>query len=228
MDISRIRKKIKKAKERDEQKTRGSVKKEIPEKPDNENKAISDVVDTTQVQPPRVSVEKTGLVVTVKKEENADAELPDVKAEGKPVPEKETEILAFKVASEEYAVEIDKLQEILKIQRIAALPRSPEYLKGITSVRGKIMPVLDLKKRLGLAEENEGKEKIIVLFSRNEPFGALVGEVLGVFKISANELLPPPSTLTDGEKSFISGVVKIDSRFISILKVDEIFKMEVL
>lgn len=154
------------------------------------------------------------------------AESPDASAETHPV--ETTEILAFKVANEEYAVRITELQEVIRYQKITAVPRSPRYLKGITSLRGKILPIIDLKERLGLAGKEGEKQKIIVLSGKKEPLGALVNAVLGVLRFPASELLPPPSTLTEEERNFIEGVVRINNKFISILKVDEILKTEAL
>lgn len=229
MDISRVRKKIKKSRERDKQKAAEPAEKQRSDEADAGAVKDSEITGAK----PSGSVGTDSAAGLEKKdaektEKSVKAGLPGVEAETKSVPVSETEILAFKVADEEYAVKIDDLQEILKIQRISAVPRSPKYLKGITSVRGKILPVIDLKERLRLTEENAGKEKIIILSGKKEPLGVLVGEILGVFRFSEEELLPPPSTLTDEGKNFIDGIVRINSKFISVLKVDEILKMEVL
>ncbi|GBE38734.1 chemotaxis protein CheW [bacterium BMS3Bbin08] len=138
------------------------------------------------------------------------------------------EILVFKVSNEDYAIRISDLQEVLNKQKFVRVPRAPAYLLGITSVRGKILPVVDLRKRLELSEDNEGKEKIIILSGEKEPIGILVGAVSDVQRFPEDGLLPPPSTLSDEEKRFIEGVVKIKNKFVSILKVDEILGMEEL
>ncbi len=212
MDIARIRKKLKKLKAPDEQKTKETLQ-------EGKIKEVPEIADT-KIETEQEDAKKTG--------EESKNESPDVEVEAKVVPIEGTEILAFRIANEEYAVKIAELQEVLKNQRITAVPRSPKYLKGITSIRGKILPIVDLRERLGLTDKNTGKEKIIIISGKKEPLGILVGAVLGVFRFPSSELLPPPSTMTDEEKGFIEGVVKINSKFISILKVDEVLKMEVL
>ena len=220
MDIAKIRKKLKKAEASAEQKTDEVVQKEKPSRHagiDSEIEAASKTIEAKT----EVEQEDAG-----KPEEVSKAELP---SEEEVAPVKEIEILAFKIANEEYAVKIANLQEVLRYQRITAVPRAPKYLKGITSIRGKILSIIDLRDRLGLsAKHEEKKQKIIVLTGKREPLGALVGAILGVFRFPESELLPPPSTLTDEEKSFIEGVVKINNKFISILKVDELLRMEAL
>ncbi|MEF9437340.1 MAG: chemotaxis protein CheW [Candidatus Mariimomonas ferrooxydans] len=119
-----------------------------------------------------------------------------------------------------------ELQEVLRKQRITAVPRSPKYLKGITSIRGKILPIVCLRERLGLKGEDADNEKIIVLSGKREPLGVLVDAVVGVFRFPSRELSRPPSTLTVEEKDFIEGVVKIHGKFTSVLKVDEMLKIE--
>ena len=138
--------------------------------------------------------------------------------------EREMEVLAFKVADEEYAVKTTEIQEIIRFQNITAVPRAPKYLKGVTSIRGKILPVIDLKERLGLRHSNTGKEKIIVLKTSKEPIGTLVGSVIDVVRFHSAELLQPPHTLSEKEKGLIDGVVRIKNRLISVLNVGEIIK----
>ncbi|MCK5286235.1 MAG: purine-binding chemotaxis protein CheW [Thermodesulfovibrionia bacterium] len=151
--------------------------------------------------------------------------LKDIQEKEKDVPVDETEILAFKIGTEEYAIRMAELQEIIRYQRITAVPCSPNYLVGVTSVRGKIIPVVDLKVRLGMEGEHRGRQKIIILSGKKGPLGALVTSILGAFRFPSCELLPPPSTLTEDEKNFIEGVAKINNKFISILNIDEITKV---
>jgi purine-binding chemotaxis protein CheW len=199
MDIAKIRKKIKKLEEDAKQK----------------DKAIEQDI-------------KEPLPGTPPKETTAEAEIREAEA-GEEVTEiPDTEILAFKLGNEEYAVRMTELQEIIRYQRITSVPCSPEYLIGVTSLRGKILPVIDLKLRLGLKGENAERQKIIILSGKKDPIGALVSSILGVYRFPASEILPPPSILTEKEKGFIEGVVKIKNKFIPILNVDEIIKLEAL
>jgi purine-binding chemotaxis protein CheW len=197
MDIAKIRKKIKKLEEDAKQK----------------DKAIEqDVKEPVPEIPAKETLAKTEVKET------------DVKEEVEKIPD--TEILAFKLGSEEYAIRMTELQEIIRYQRITSVPCSPGYLIGVTSLRGKIVPVIDLRLRLGLEGDHGERQKIIILSGKKDPIGALVSSILGVYRFPANEILPPPSILTEEEKGFIEGVVKIKNKFIPILNVDEIIKLE--
>ena len=153
--------------------------------------------------------------ITVTAEEDTEA-----------APVNELELLAFNVGSEEYAVKLSDMQEIVRSQTITPIPRSPEYLRGVTFLRGKILPVIDLGKRLGLEWESGMLQKIIVLSASNAPLGILIGSGIDVLRCRENDVLPPPSTLDESEIGLIEGVVNINNRFISVLNINNILKME--
>jgi len=156
--------------------------------------------------------------------ESYKADTITVTAEEAPV--NELELLAFNVGSEEYAVKLSDMQEIVRSQTITPIPRSPEYLRGVTFLRGKILPVIDLGKRLGLEWESGMLQKIIVLSASNAPLGILIGSGIDVLRCRENDVLPPPSTLDESEIGLIEGVVNINNRFISVLNINNILKME--
>ncbi|MBI4680611.1 MAG: chemotaxis protein CheW [Nitrospirae bacterium] len=207
MDIAKIRKKIKKAEETTKYENNKTEQKESVEQRTPEVTAVPQGVDV-ETETKQEDVKKPELISKAESTESAGAV-----TEEKPDAIEETEILAFKIANEEYAVRMTDLQEIIRYQRITAVPCSPKYLVGITSLRGKILPVIDLKIRLG---------------RKKEPLGVLVDLILGVFRLPVSEFLPPPSILTEEEKNFIESVAKIKNKFISVLNVDEITKIEIL
>jgi purine-binding chemotaxis protein CheW len=134
------------------------------------------------------------------------------------------EILTFRLLKEEFAFEISHLNEILRLQRITPVPKMPEYVRGITSLRGKIIPVIDLKKKLSLSENSDPhdtKNKILIIKGARGPVGAVVDRVVAVLRIARHDILPPPSHLSDIELKFIDGVAVIDKRFISIINMKE-------
>ncbi|HCC68670.1 MAG TPA: hypothetical protein DEP99_02155 [Nitrospiraceae bacterium] len=146
------------------------------------------------------------------------------------IPHKETfeEVLSFRLSGEEYAIRISDIQEILQDNGVTMVPRAPTYLKGVTSIRGKIVAIIDLNNRLGLKRVNGKRQKIIILFGPKGSIGILVDKVAGVLKISKNGLHPPPVTLTESEANFIEGVVRIQNKFISLLKLEEVTKIEMM
>ncbi len=224
MDIAKIRKKIKKLEEANELETKQTEQKEKPEQRDSqiETAPTGIIIKTEEKQDDIPRAEPAS--------KSGSTESSSAPTEDKSGIAEETEILAFKIANEEYAVRMTELQEIIRYQRITAVPCSPKYLAGITSLRGKILPIIDLKIRLGLTGGNGDveKQKIIILSGRKEMLGALVNSILGVFRLPVSELLPPPSTLTEEEKRFIESVAKIKDKFISVLNVNEIAKVETL
>ncbi len=186
----------------------------------------SEIEETPEGVPAHAEKKQEDIAKFERDRESEITELKDIQEEESDLPLDETEILAFKTGNEEYAIRIAELQEIIGYQRITVVPGSPEYLVGVTSLRGKILPVVDLKVRLGLEGEHGERKKIVVLLGKKEPLGILVSSVSGVFRFPSNELLPPPSTLTEDEKNFIEGVAKINNKFISVLNVDEIIKVK--
>lgn len=138
------------------------------------------------------------------------------------------ELLTFALEKEEYAFRIKEVQEIIRPQRITRIPKAEKSLLGITSLRGKIIPVIDLKKMLSLggeAGEVERKQKILILKGAQGPFGALIDRVVGVIRPSASGIVETPAHLPEAEKKFIEGVAVLDGRFISILRVGEVMTL---
>jgi purine-binding chemotaxis protein CheW len=134
------------------------------------------------------------------------------------------EILTFGLMKEVFAFRISQLEEILRHQRITRVPRVPKYIIGITSLRGKIIPVIDLKLRLSLTAEPsdiDQKGKILIIKGPKGPIGAAVDKVIGVVRTQKSEVLPPPSHLSEAELKLIDGVVIVDERFVSIINIEE-------
>jgi purine-binding chemotaxis protein CheW len=130
------------------------------------------------------------------------------------------EILTFSLLKEEFAFSISHLEEILKYQRITTVPNVPKYILGITSLRGKVIPVIDLKLKLsltGMSSDDIGKGKILIVRGPKGPAGVAVDKVIGVVRIPRSDILPPPSHLSEGEVKFIDGIAVVDKRFVSII-----------
>lgn len=134
------------------------------------------------------------------------------------------EILTFSLMKEEFAFSISQLEEILRHQRITMVPKTPCYVLGITSLRGKVIPVIDLKLKLSLTDKpsnSNPKGKILIIKGPKGPIGAVVDKVTGVLRIAKTEIIPPPSHLTETELKFVEGIAVVDKRFISIIKMEE-------
>ncbi len=126
------------------------------------------------------------------------------------------QVLAFRLAGERYALDIQEIIEILKYRKPTRIPQASELIHGIVSVRGRIITVVDGRLRLGLeAAAICSASRIIVLRHGEEPVGLLVDEVLQVEKLPVENIVPPPSTLVDAAARGIAGVC--DTRQESIL-----------
>lgn len=141
------------------------------------------------------------------------------------------ELLTFSLSKEEYAIRIGEMHEIVRFHKMTVLPDAEPSLTGIVSLRGKIVPVLDLSRRLSLPNENAqmdcGKKKHLLVIAGNKgPIGIIVDRVILVLRVQASEILEPPSHLSDSEVRFIEGVVVSGGRFISILNVREVTDLD--
>jgi len=235
MDIAKIRKK---AKEEKGQLSKGPGPVEKPAETEPAGPAVTPKEDTGPAE------ETAGTVFT---ERPAGAEEPvtlDAEDETVPLPpavNKEgergfsgekgpaepgdlLELLTFSISDEEFAFRVPEVEEIIRYQRITGVPTVPEYVRGITSLRGKIIPVLDLKKRLVLKREGPegpqktGDGKILILAGPKGLIGATIDKVLGVVRFTEGSILPPPGHLSEDELRFIEGVVILEKRFISIIR----------
>lgn len=144
--------------------------------------------------------------------------------------ESTVQLLAFRLANEEYAFRIDEIEEIVRPQRVTRIPNAEPYLLGITSLRGKIIPVVDLKKMFALAGGPEGtdkKQKILILKGPKGPIGALIDSVTGVIRPSLSKIVETPLHLREEETRFIEGVAIVDGRFVSVIRTKEAVAIQV-
>jgi purine-binding chemotaxis protein CheW len=134
------------------------------------------------------------------------------------------EILTFKLLKEEFAFRISQLKEILKYQRITRVPKMPDYVLGITSLRGKVIPVIDLRTKI-LPHENvaeiDEKIKILIIKGPKGMIGAVIDKLIGVMRIAKADILPPPTHLSEEQLKFIEGIAVLEKRFISIINMEE-------
>ncbi len=216
MDISRVRKKLKGLRSKDSSEKKNEKDRTLEEE-HKETVAMAEEVKSVEVSSAESSAE------VEKKEEpiqDIDSDINSLE---------EIELIAFKISSEEYAVRLLEMQEIINYRKVTPVPRSPRYLKGVTFLRGKVLPVIDLNDRLELRGDGDDGKKIIVLStSKNEPVGVIVSSFIRVLRFPEKEILQPPPTLSEKEKKFIKGVLRIGERFISVLNIEELVKMEVV
>ncbi|MGD0584607.1 MAG: chemotaxis protein CheW [Oryzomonas sp.] len=139
-----------------------------------------------------------------------------------------TQLVSFTLSHEEYGVEVLKVREIIRMAGITHMPNAPHYLEGIINLRGKVIPVISMRKRFGMTElEHSAQTRIIIMDIEGELMGFIVDAVSEVIRISAGEIQPPPTAASDGgEQECIAGVINRSDRLLVLLNLDRIFSRE--
>jgi purine-binding chemotaxis protein CheW len=115
------------------------------------------------------------------------------------------------------------IKEIIKPREVTEVPRAPHFVSGVLSLRGTIIPIIDMRERLGLAcAEPTGKERIVVIKNINSFSGLLVDEVIQVVKVPQDAIEPAPTVLDGIDRDFVSGLGCSDGRLIIILHLENI------
>jgi purine-binding chemotaxis protein CheW len=136
------------------------------------------------------------------------------------------QLVTFRLGKEEYSVDILSVQEIIRHMDLTAVPKAPEFVDGVINLRGKVIPVLDLRKRFGLeVTEKTNETRIIVVDINDKTVGFKVDAVSEVLRLSADTVEPPPSIVTDKDSDYIKGVGKMDGRLIILLEVSKILTL---
>ncbi len=140
------------------------------------------------------------------------------------------QLVGFNIGKEQFGVDILSVQEIIRYAPITAVPDSPGFIEGVINLRGSIIPVIDLRKRLNLykKELHEGADTwIVILQINNRVTGFIVDKVTRVLKIETKTIEPPPDIVVAGLKSqYIRGVCKVDQKLLILLDFDQILMVD--
>jgi len=132
------------------------------------------------------------------------------------------QLVSFHLGGEEFGLDILRVQEIIRVQPLTRVPNSPDFIAGVMNLRGKIIPVVGLRRRFGLEEIPADKQtRIVVVETKGAVLGFIVDAVSEVLRIPAHIIEPPP-TLGKTEQEFVSGVGKLDERLLILLDVDRL------
>lgn len=132
------------------------------------------------------------------------------------------EALAFALGDEEYAIDILRLREIIRTRPITEVPRAPPFVLGVISVRGEVLPVIDLRLRLrGVPTEPGPTSRVLVVKRDGEPFGLLVDAVREVLRLRAEDVEPTPALLGASDSEYIAGIARpLPDRLVIMLELD--------
>ncbi|KAB2951832.1 chemotaxis protein CheW [Heliorestis acidaminivorans] len=135
----------------------------------------------------------------------------------------EIQLVVFKLGSEEYGVPITQVQEINRLMTPTKIPQSPPFVEGIINLRGKIIPVIDLKKRFNLPlVDHTANTRIIVINIGENTVGVVVDAVTEVLRLPMSSLEPPPPMISSISVDYLKGVGKVGDRLLILLDLDKI------
>jgi purine-binding chemotaxis protein CheW len=139
--------------------------------------------------------------------------------------EKDCQLVGFRIGSETYGVRIGSVREIVRVPEITAVPNAPELIEGVINLRGKIIPVMDLRKRFGSsAIQPDKKNRILVVELDNRLLGLIVSSASEVLKIPPSDIEQPGSVFAEGESSYVTGVGKLKGRLIILLDIARLLR----
>ncbi|MDQ1372191.1 MAG: purine-binding chemotaxis protein CheW [Candidatus Thermoplasmatota archaeon] len=127
--------------------------------------------------------------------------------------------VVFRLGDEEYAFDIAAVKEIRDLEQVAKVHRSPSFIEGVMNLRGKLVTIVDLRKRLSIeARAPDASSKIIVIEAPDAPVGFLVDEVTEVVKVGDGDIEAAPAYVADGlEAEYVKGIAKMGERLITIV-----------
>lgn len=133
------------------------------------------------------------------------------------------QVVVFDVANESYAVNIARVHEIIRLQQITVIPGAPLYVEGVINLRGKVIPVLDLRKRFHLAMvESTRSSRIVVVEIDQQTIGLVVDGVSEVLRMEGDQIEPPSPLVTGIDSSYLRGIAKLEGRLIVLLDLDKV------
>ncbi len=136
-----------------------------------------------------------------------------------------TKFAVFRMGDEVFGIEIERVVEILKSQKTYTLPELPEFLSGVITVRGEVIPLLDLRRRFGIASTFK-KERTMIVRYDNEKIGLVVDEVKEIMSLDTKDITYPPSIFKGLKKKYLTGLGKRGDTIIIILNLDDLLTSE--
>ena len=142
--------------------------------------------------------------------------------------EERMQLVSFNLGNEEYGIEVLKVREIIRMPNITRVPNTPHYVEGVINLRGKVIPIISLRKKFTLpASETDGRTRIMVMDTANELTGFIVDSVAEVIRISSGEIQPAPPVIAGGvEQEFLAGVINREDRLLVLLDMEKLFSQD--
>ncbi|NDY57127.1 purine-binding chemotaxis protein CheW [Desulfovibrio sulfodismutans] len=137
------------------------------------------------------------------------------------------QLVTFAISEEEFGIDILRVQEIIRMMPITKVPNSPHSVEGVINLRGKVIPVIDLRKRFSMEfHAHDSQTRIVVIKIHGMIVGFVVDQVSEVLRIQSNTVEPPPPVVSGVESEYIKGVGKLDGRLLILLDLEKLFSRE--
>ncbi len=137
------------------------------------------------------------------------------------------QLVVFSLADESYGVDISKVSGIERMQEITRVPRTADAVEGVINLRGRVIPVVDLRKVFCLSLSEETKDtRIVVVDINGRLIGCLVDAVTEVFRIPADSVEPPSSVISGSESNYLLGIAKLENRMIILLDLEKVLALD--
>ena len=134
------------------------------------------------------------------------------------------QLVSFQLGPEEYAIDILGVQEIIRMVEITQVPNAPHFVEGVVNLRGKVIPIINLRTRLGLASTESTKDtRIVVVEVVHLILGFIVDSVEEVLRLPLDMIEPPPSTGRGGGEEYHKGVGRVEGRLLILLNSELLF-----
>lgn len=138
------------------------------------------------------------------------------------------QFVIFKLEEEMYGIDINQVLRIEKMMPLTRVPNAPAFVMGVCNLRGSVIPVIDLKKRLSLPSRQVENAKVIIVNIGSQTAGMTIDSSVDVTMIETDEIEPSPTLVTGIDAQFIFGVAKLSSRLLVILNIDRVLSVDQL
>jgi purine-binding chemotaxis protein CheW len=135
----------------------------------------------------------------------------------------ERQLVVFQLGAELYGVDIARVHEIIRLQAITRVPRAPKFVEGVINLRGKVIPVVDLRRRFGLpTAEHTRATRIVVVEIGDQVVGIIVDSVSEVLRINTSTVEPPSPVVAGIDSEYLHGIAKLPERLVILLDLDRV------